>query len=154
MKDESISLPRVQALHPKYRDSAQSFIEDAENTLNITLRVSEGFRTFAQQSAMYAQGRTTPGNIVTFSPGGTSYHNYGLAIDLVIVNGDGSIDWTYNYNLLVPFAEKYGMTCGINFPIGKKDTDHFENTYGYNWRYLLHKYQSGDFITGTNFVNI
>ena len=35
------------------------------------------------QAALYAQGRTAPGRIVTNARPGYSYHNFGLAIDVV-----------------------------------------------------------------------
>lgn len=40
-----------------------------------------GRRLFEEQDALYAQGRTTPGPIVTAASGGLSFHNYGLASD-------------------------------------------------------------------------
>lgn len=147
-----ISISRRILLHPKLRDRYIAFIEEAEERLNITLRMAQGLRTFAEQDAVYAQGRTTPGKIVTYSPAGTSYHNYGLAGDEVIVRKDGSIDWNYDYNKIVPFAEKYDLQCGINFP--HKDSDHFEDKMGLNWRDMLHKYQMKDFIPGTIYINI
>lgn len=50
-------------------------------------------RTAEEQTALYAQGRTTPGHIVTNAKAGQSAHNYGLAIDVVpIVNGKA--DWS------------------------------------------------------------
>jgi D-alanyl-D-alanine carboxypeptidase len=44
---------------------------------------TQGFRTYAEQDALYQQGRTTPGSIVTHARGGKSLHNFGLAIDFV-----------------------------------------------------------------------
>lgn len=43
----------------------------------------QGTRTFAQQQAIYDQGRTTPGTVVTKARPGDSYHQYGLAFDVV-----------------------------------------------------------------------
>jgi hypothetical protein len=149
MKDQ-ISISRVLLLHPKFRASAQAFIEDAENTLGITLRIVQGLRTFAEQDALYAQGRTAPGNIVTYSKAGTSYHNFGIALDVVPVNADGTMNWNYNFENLRPFAVKQGMQLGLDFP--HKDSDHFENKYGFNWRWLLHLYETKQFIAGTNYV--
>jgi peptidoglycan L-alanyl-D-glutamate endopeptidase CwlK len=40
-------------------------------------------RTNAEQEQRYAQGRTTPGSIVTDARPGFSAHNYGLAMDVV-----------------------------------------------------------------------
>lgn len=38
-------------------------------------------RSASYQDELYAQGRTTPGRVVTNARGGQSAHNYGLAID-------------------------------------------------------------------------
>ena len=54
----------------------------------------QGFRTFALQDALYAQGRTTPGAIVTNAKGGQSPHNYGLAVDVTLLTPRGA-DWNY-----------------------------------------------------------
>lgn len=40
-----------------------------------------GLRSLEQQAALYAQGRTSPGLIVTKAPPGLSAHNWGLAVD-------------------------------------------------------------------------
>lgn len=149
MKDQT-SIQRIAQLHPDVREGFQNFITDAENALNITIRIVQGLRTFAEQDALYAQGRTKPGNIVTYSPAGTSYHNYGLAVDVVPIDETGKMNWNYDFKKLVPFAEKYGITWGGNFP--HPDLDHFENKKGFNWRDLLHKRQINDFILGTDYV--
>lgn len=155
MKDLQ-SVAKVQGLHPKVSDLFYNFITDAENELGIIIRVVQGFRTFEEQQAIYDQGRTKPGKIVTWSPPGSSYHNYGLAADECpfILNSTTKLNWDYDFSLLKPIAAKYGITWGGDFPKGKKDLDHFENKLGFNWRYLLHKYQMKDFIVGTQFVNI
>lgn len=40
-----------------------------------------GFRSFQEQTQLYAKGRTTQGPIVTRAKAGFSFHNYGLATD-------------------------------------------------------------------------
>lgn len=45
-----------------------------------------GFRSFEYQDNLYAQGRTKPGSKVTYVKGGGSWHNYGLAVDIVFWN--------------------------------------------------------------------
>src|SRR5215471_18388685 len=47
----------------------------------IEILVVQGLRTWAEQDALYAQGRTASGQIVTNARGGQSYHNFGLAVD-------------------------------------------------------------------------
>lgn len=143
---------KIAALHPKFAPLAQSFIEDAEATLGITLCIVQGMRTFAQQQAIYDQGRTLPGNVVTKAKAGESYHNYGIAIDVCPFTPANQLNWEYDFNKLVSFAAKYGITWGGNFP--SPDRDHFENKFGHNWRDLLALHNAGSFIPGTQFVNI
>lgn len=55
-------------------------------------KVTSGVRDSAQQAALYAQGRTAPGPVVTDAPAGTSAHEYGLAIDAYpTIDGGASI---------------------------------------------------------------
>jgi peptidoglycan L-alanyl-D-glutamate endopeptidase CwlK len=50
----------------------------------FVIKVLSGTRTYAEQDALYAQGRTKPGNRITKSKGGQSNHNFGLAVDIGI----------------------------------------------------------------------
>lgn len=152
MKDQ-ISITRVQGLHPKVRDDFFNFITEAENALGITIRVTQGMRTFAEQQKLFDQGRTEPGKIVTKARPGSSYHQYGLAVDLVELI-DGGADWNYDMSKLVPFASKYEIEWGGNFPGTFKDHPHFEKHFGINWRQLLLLHDEKKFIPGTEFVQI
>lgn len=120
--------------------------------MGITLRIVQGLRTIDEQNALYAKGRTMPGEIVTNARGGSSYHNYGLAIDLVEIN-NGQANWKFHYESLLPFAEKYGFKWGGTF---KKlvDKPHFEKTFGYTWQQLLALNNAGKFIPGTKYVKL
>lgn len=140
MKD-AISITRCDLLHPKVRDTFKAFITECENTLGITLRVVQGLRTIAEQDALYAQGRTTPGKVVTNARGGSSYHNYGLAVDLAHLDNN-NIDWNYPMAKLKPLATKYGMMWGGDFK-SIKDMPHFELTFGKNWREFLKLHNEG-----------
>jgi peptidoglycan L-alanyl-D-glutamate endopeptidase CwlK len=89
------------------------------------LLVAVAFRTVAEQNALYAQGRTKKGKVVTNAKGMQSKHCQGKACDLVfIVNGDVSWDWKY-YKLLGDWAQGAGVTWGGNFN-HLKDGDHVE----------------------------
>jgi len=122
---------------------------------NVEIIVVQGLRSFAESDALYAQGRTAPGPIVTKAAAGQSYHNYGLAFDFAMIT-DGKDDETVgpNWMKVVNIMAKYGMTWGGNFPEGFHDNPHFENRYGKNWRDLLALHQAGKFIPGTTFVDI
>lgn len=128
MKDK-ISIDRVNKLHPKARAAFKMFIDDAERELNVTLRISQGLRTIAEQNALYAQGRTVKGSIVTNAKGGQSYHNFGLAVDLVQLK-DNTVNWNFDYSQLQPIASRYGIVWGGTFK-SLIDKPHFELTYGY-----------------------
>jgi peptidoglycan hydrolase-like protein with peptidoglycan-binding domain len=63
----------------------------------IAVLVTQGLRTWEEQSALYAKGRTVPpiGRrfIVTRARGGRSFHNFGLAFDIVVLDALGKADW-------------------------------------------------------------
>jgi peptidoglycan L-alanyl-D-glutamate endopeptidase CwlK len=48
-----------------------------------------GTRTYEEQAAIYAKGRTAPGPIVTKARGGESNHNFGIAVDVGLFLPDG-----------------------------------------------------------------
>lgn len=151
MKD-AVSIERIKGLHPKVREDFENFITEAENALGITIRITQGMRTFEEQQKLYDRGRTEPGKIVTKAKPGSSYHQYGLATDLVEVIG-GGVDWNYDMSKLVPYATKYGIDWGGNWT-GFKDFPHFEKHFNINWRQLLALHEQKKFIPGTEFVEI
>ena len=81
----------IPALRDRFQPIAR-FIQDEADRVAFAhgkrARISQGLRTFAQQNALYAKGRTAPGNIVTYVQGGYSKHNWGLAIDIAIFTED------------------------------------------------------------------
>lgn len=153
MKDP-VSARRVSLLHPAVRDDFQAFVEEAEEGLGIILRVAQGLRTVEEQDGLYAQGRTKPGNKVTNAKGGQSYHNYGLAIDVVpLINNGTALDWNFDYKKLLPYAKKYNLVWGGNFKT-IVDKPHFEKTFGFNWSELLRRHKAQQFVSGTRYVKL
>ncbi|WP_462421909.1 M15 family metallopeptidase [Salinicoccus sp. Marseille-QA3877] len=94
--ENSEEKPQPDALHPKVAEKAEALKESAEEK-DITIQITDGFRTHEEQDTLYAQGRTAPGNIVTNARGGESYHNYGLAVDFAVIN-DGEVMWDISYD--------------------------------------------------------
>ena len=139
MRDK-YSPERIAKLHPKVRQTFTDFITECENTLNITLRIIQGLRTINEQNALYAQGRTTKGSIVTNAKGGQSFHNYGLAIDVAEMDATGQVNWNYDMSKLKPIADKYKITWGGSFK-SIVDKPHFEINFGFpsNCKLLLEK---------------
>jgi peptidoglycan LD-endopeptidase CwlK len=59
----------------------------------VAIRISRSLRTWPQQDALYAQGRTAPGLVVTYARGGESFHNFGLAFDIELLDSTGRPTW-------------------------------------------------------------
>src|SRR6188768_676027 len=160
MRDK-ISEGRVALLHPAVRAEVKKLIEQAESGFppSMAIRIVQGLRTIAEQDALYAQGRTKPGPIVTKAKGGSSYHNYGLAIDFAILtdkdgNGtfedlswdikrdndkDGVADWLE----VVKIFEAAGWTWGGKWA-SLKDYPHLQKTFGFTWQQLFEKVKRGE----------
>ena len=69
----------------------EQFLAEAKRQ-GIDLVVTSTYRDFESQAALYAQGRTTPGKIVTNAKAGESFHNYKCAVDVVPIVG-GKCVW-------------------------------------------------------------
>lgn len=75
----------IYTLVPKAQDAARQFMNTARQFPAI-VKLLSGTRTYAEQNALYAQGRTKSGRVVTNARGGQSNHNFGVAFDVGIFN--------------------------------------------------------------------
>lgn len=71
-------------LHPWFRYKLKLWIKDC-NKKGLKVIITEGFRSIKRQDELYAQGRTKPGQIVTWARGIAmqSQHQWGIAADFV-----------------------------------------------------------------------
>jgi peptidoglycan L-alanyl-D-glutamate endopeptidase CwlK len=170
---DNITLQRIQVLHPKVRTEVDNLYRNQivpALTGRAICRFAFTLRTFAEQDALYAQGRTrlfdANGNrlgVVTKAKGGQSIHNYGLALDIVLIKDNKTASWEDNIDFdkdgkadwmeVVDILKANGWSWGGDWK-SFKDKPHFEKTFGYTWQQLLAKHNTGDFIAGTNYVNI
>lgn len=72
----------LEDLLPQVRQRVEKMIADCE-AQGIDLLVTSTYRDNFSQEALYAQGRTAPGRIVTNARAGQSFHNYRCAVDVV-----------------------------------------------------------------------
>ena len=76
----------IQTLQPSVQIKAREFLKTVNDRLgneNVVFKIISGTRTYAEQNALFAQGRTKfPGPIVTRARGGQSNHNFGVAWDI------------------------------------------------------------------------
>jgi peptidoglycan LD-endopeptidase CwlK len=77
-----INSRNLEDLLPPVRERVEKFLAAAK-VAGIDLLVTSTYRDNASQDALYAQGRTTPGKIVTNAKAGQSWHNYRCAVDVV-----------------------------------------------------------------------
>ena len=76
----------IVTLLPEVQPMARALVHKAA-AAGITIKVLSGLRSFAEQDALYAQGRTAPGPKVTHARGGHSNHNFGIAFDIGVFSG-------------------------------------------------------------------
>lgn len=93
-----------------------------------------GFRTFAEQDGIYAQGRETAGAVVTNAKGGQSYHCYGLALDLDDRSAARLKDNPIVHARVREECAKQGVIWGADFG----DWGHFEWHPGFEWGDVIH----------------
>jgi peptidoglycan L-alanyl-D-glutamate endopeptidase CwlK len=117
-------------VNPSLASAAWKIIEGAQQS-GYTLIVAEGRRTIQKQNEYYAQGRTKPGNIITYKKGGESKHNTGEAVDFdFIINGRQSNASSNNWNLIGKLARQFGLVWGGDWK-SFKDLRHVEMPKGY-----------------------
>lgn len=156
MNKDSATLERIKLLHPKLREEATEIYDEICKRLTgkAMCRFAYTLRTFAEQDALFAQGRTKPGNIITKASAGLSYHNYGLAVDIVLLldrdgdgkyteaswdtkgdyDGDRKSDWIE----IVQVFKEFGWEWGGDWKF--LDLPHFQKTFGKSVRELLALY--------------
>jgi peptidoglycan L-alanyl-D-glutamate endopeptidase CwlK len=156
---DKITLDRIQLIHPVLRNEVREIYEEICQVLreNVRCRFTHTLRTFAEQDALFAQGRTKPGGIVTNARSGMSWHNYGMAIDIVLLvdknrdgvfesvswdtradfDGDGKRDWIEVVNIFKQFGWEWGGDWKFY------DAPHFQKTMGQSIRGMLAKHKAG-----------
>ena len=77
-----INSRNIDDLHPKVAAMCRAFLEECKKQ-GIDIIVTSTYRDHASQDALYAQGRSLPGRVVTNARGGQSWHNWRLAFDVV-----------------------------------------------------------------------
>lgn len=103
-------------LYPPFASALAAMLDEAMRAGAQFWAIS-GFRAYAEQQALYDQGRATPGKVVSNAKAGESAHNFGIAVDLC---RDGLVDRAglqpdYKpeaYEMLRELAPKYGLVWG------------------------------------------
>jgi hypothetical protein len=135
---------RLAGVHPELaRRIVQTAIALVRRGLPVTITRTGGIRTFAEQDAIYSQGRTRPGRIVTHAAPGLSNHNYGFAVDLVpVVNGQPNWQVALSvWQTIGDEGKRAGLSWGGDWTI--KDYPHFQLPLGLTVQQCLRIYNQG-----------
>ena len=95
------SAANIATLRPDAQQKAREWLLKCLEA-GINVKVICGTRTYKEQDALYAQGRSTPGPKVTNAPAGYSWHNFGVGWDFVVFDSTGQPQWES------PLMEKCG----------------------------------------------
>jgi peptidoglycan L-alanyl-D-glutamate endopeptidase CwlK len=118
----------IASLHPRVQEKAREFMQLAIPLMKrygLDVRIISGLRTFAEQDALYAQGRTAKGRIVTNARAGYSNHNFGTAFDVGLFEGKKYLGESPKYKELGQAGKSLGLVWGGDFK-SIKDEPHFE----------------------------
>lgn len=103
----------IVTLQPEVQPMARSLVQRAQS-VGITIRIIDGLRTYQEQDALYAKGRTAGGKIVTNAPGGHSCHNFGIAFDVGVFEGDEYLGNSQKYKAVGVLGMDMGLEWGGN----------------------------------------
>lgn len=138
-----INSRKIEDLNEELQPLARRLIDDCER-IGIRLLIYSTFRDFEAQDAIYAQGRTKPGKIVTRARAGQSYHNYKMAFDAVPLDSKGQPAWnasTMIWKNIGECARRLGLEWGGEWKF--RDLPHFQLTNGLSLKELQKKYPHG-----------
>ena len=129
---------RIEDLQPLLQVKAKYFLNLCEQEWpggDVDVIITNTLRSLDEQQALYDQGRSKPGKIVTWAKPGSSAHNYGLAFDIVPLRLGKPVWGTKGADLaLWQRCGQLGETLGLEWGgrwLKKPDMPHFQIP---NWR--------------------
>ena len=123
-KIDSRSEKNIATLLPDVQPSARSLVQRAASC-GIQIKVISALRSYAEQDALYAQGRTARGKKVTNAKGGYSNHNFGIAFDIGVFSGSTYLPESPKYSAVGALGVDLGLEWGGNWT-SIVDKPHFQ----------------------------
>jgi len=114
----------IATLHTEVQPYARALVQRAADH-GIVIKVISGTRTYAEQDALYAKGRSEPGPVVTNARGGFSNHNFGIAFDVGVFEGSSYKDESPKYKAVGALGQELGLDWGGNWKT-IQDEPHFQ----------------------------
>ncbi len=135
----------IRTLLPSAQAEARRFIDIAHSVnFGCAVKIICGTRTYREQAAIFAQGRTRPGKIVTKAGPGQSYHNFGVAWDVGVFDGAEYVDDERPYRALVKVIKERApeIQCGVG--PGFIDLPHYQTVKNGTIAALRVAFESGN----------
>jgi LysM repeat protein len=139
---------RLAKVLPALATRARAMVELLAHS-GVEILITQGLRTWEEQDALYAKGRTEApiGKqfIVTNAKGGQSYHNFGLAFDIVVLDAIGKYDWDSSHPGWATAAnagKSVGLEWGGDWKTFK-DIPHYQYTGGLTLAQCQEAYRNG-----------
>lgn len=104
----------IATLLPEVQPFARALVHKAAAN-GVVIKIISGLRTYDEQNALYAQGRTAPGNKVTNARGGYSNHNFGIAFDVGVFDGGKYNGDSPKYKAVGVLGAELGLEWGGNW---------------------------------------
>lgn len=104
----------IATLLPEVQPLARALVHKAALS-GIQIKIISGLRTYTEQDDLYAQGRTKAGNKVTNARGGHSNHNFGIAFDIGVFEGNKYLADSAKYKAVGVLGMDMGLEWGGNW---------------------------------------
>jgi hypothetical protein len=133
----------IEELTPRMQKKVVAFLEDCHSQ-GVMCYPFETYRSQERQDELYAQGRTQPGPIITWTL--KSRHTQREAVDMAF-GGEGKWTWEGDWDTMREIASKYGLESlyprenahlqddgtDINFDTMEKSARDYKNIYNSNF---------------------
>ncbi len=137
----------VATLLPSVQPKFTAFYEAANKAMaahGLSVRFISGTRSYEEQTALYAKGRTAPGPKVTNAKAGESFHNFQIAVDTGIFKGKTYLPESPAYSWLGPIGEALGLEWGGRW--STPDKPHFQYKTGLTMAQMRAKVAAGEAV--------
>jgi peptidoglycan L-alanyl-D-glutamate endopeptidase CwlK len=137
-----INSRKIEDLDPIVGAKAKELLDKCKAE-GIDIMITSTYRDSESQNALYAQGRTAPGSVVTNAKGGQSWHNWRVAFDVVPLRNGKPVWGTAGDDLkLWQRVGALGKSCGLEWAGDWKTFKEFPH-FQYTGGFTLAQFQAG-----------
>lgn len=121
--DPQSRIAELDQLNRRTREAAELFLRIAKDR-GLPVMITETYRTPERQAQLYAQGRTAPGPVVTWTK--NSQHTHRNAFDIAKnVVGEEYTDLEF-FKEAAEIGRLIGLEAGYDWDDGRQDMPHFQ----------------------------